>query len=64
VNEVTQNSTEMNMFLKPYSPARFEPMIFCSVGVDDNHYTTPPRHGKDFIYHFKETLNSDSEIGV
>jgi hypothetical protein len=27
---------------KTYVPAGFEPVIFCSVGERDDHYTTPP----------------------
>jgi hypothetical protein len=30
--------------LKPYTLAGFEPAIFCTVGGDDVHFTTPPEN--------------------
>jgi hypothetical protein len=34
----------MYKILKPYTLARFEPAIFCSVDGDDDHYTRAPTY--------------------
>jgi hypothetical protein len=35
--------------LKPYTPAGFEPWIFCTGGRRDDHYATPPGQSGDSI---------------
>jgi hypothetical protein len=36
--------------------AKFEPTIFCSVGGDDDHLTTPPGH-KKFLEMYQDRLH-------
>jgi hypothetical protein len=36
---------------KPYNPAVFEPAVFCSVGVDDDHHTSYATREKEIFYH-------------